>query len=395
MSDKKRTSRKTILIIVVAVILAAVAAGAYILTRPKASAQSATPAMQTSAAAEGSIMIAVQAVSVAEPALATVLRNRTAGYVRFVQPEGALVQSGEAIVSFDDVDLRKAMNQAELALRQAQVNRDRALATEKKARTDLETKRNLFSAKAATQEQVDSAVDALSSAEYSRKAADLSVEQAGLTLAQAERDLKEATLRASFTGVVSRPAVAAGDFAPANTQLASLVDLSRILFRAEVDEYDIGKLKDGLPVTVTVPALQDQSFRAKVQGISPTAEVVNNISIFRVSVLVDNIEGTLRPGMSADVNILVSNEKGIVVPSKAVTTVRGRSYVDVLPEGGEVETRKVSIGSTDGRNVIITEGLEAGEKVVLPGAPAPASAAAPASGGTSIIPISVPGTGGR
>jgi HlyD family secretion protein len=298
-------------------------------------------------------------------------------------------------VVFDDAELRKAMNQAELALRQAQVNRDRAIATEKKAGTDLETKKNLFSAKAATQEQVDSAADALSSAEYSRKAADLSVEQAGLSLAQAERDLKEATLKASFTGVVSRPAVANGDFAPANTQLASLVDLSRILFRAEVDEYDIGKLKDGLSVTVTVPALQDKSFRAKVDGISPTAEVVNNISIFRVSVLVDNVDGTLRPGMSADVNVMVSNEKGIIVPVKAVTTVRGRSYVDVMPESGEVETRKVSIGSSDGRNTIITEGLAAGEKVVLPGVPAPVAAAAPASGGTSIIPISVPGTGGR
>ncbi len=395
MNEKKGISRKTILVATAAALVVALGAGAWVLSRPKASAQSAPPAMQTSAATEGSVLIAVQAVSVAEPALSTVLRNRTSGYVRFVQAEGTLLQSGEAIVVFDDADLRKAMNQAELSLRQAQVNRDRALATEKKAKTDLETKRNLFSAKAATQEQVDSAVDALSSAEYSRKAADLSVEQANLSLAQAERDLKEATLKASFTGVVSRPAVANGDFAPANTQLASLVDLSRILFRAEVDEYDIGKLKDGLPVTVTVPALKDKSFRAKVQGISPTAEVVNNISIFRVSVMVDNAEGTLRPGMSADVNIMVSNEKGIIVPSKAVTTVRGRSYVDVLPESGEIETRKVTIGSSDGRNTIISEGLAAGEKVVLPGVPAPAMAAAPASGGTSIIPITVPGTGGR
>ena len=395
MNEKKGISRKTILVATAAALVVALGAGAWVLSRPKASAQSETPAMQTSAATEGSVLIAVQAVSVAEPALSTVLRNRTSGYVRFVQAEGTLLQSGEAIVVFDDADLRKAMNQAELSLRQAQVNRDRALATEKKAKTDLETKRNLFSAKAATQEQVDSAVDALSSAEYSRKAADLSVEQANLSLAQAERDPKEAPLKASFPGVVSRPAVANGDFAPANTQLASLVDLSRILFRAEVDEYDIGKLKDGLPVTVTVPALQDKSFRAKVQGISPTAEVVNNISIFRVSVMVDNAEGTLRPGMSADVNIMVSNEKGIIVPSKAVTTVRGRSYVDVLPESGEIETRKVTIGSSDGRNTIISEGLAAGEKVVLPGVPAPAMAAAPASGGTSIIPITVPGTGGR
>jgi RND family efflux transporter MFP subunit len=395
MNTKPGKSRKTLIVVLASIVIAVIAAGAIFLTKTPGNSEAATPAVQTAAASDGTILIAVEAVSVAEPALSTVLRNRTAGYVRFVQPEGTLVQAGEAVVSFDDAELRKAMNQAELALRQAQVNRDRAIAAEKKAGSDLETRKNLFASKAATQEQVDSALDALSTSEFNRKAADLSVEQVNLSLAQAERDLKEATLRASFIGVVSNPAVAPGDFAPANTQLAAVVDLSRILFRAEVDEYDIGKLTDGLPVTVTVPALQDSKFRAKVQGISPTAEVVNNISIFRVSVLVDNAEGRLRPGMSADVNIVVSNEKGIIVPSKAVTTVRGRSYVDVLPESGEVETRKVSIGSTDGRNIIITEGLEAGEKVVLPGAPAPAAAAAPASGGTSIIPISVPGTGGR
>ena len=180
MNEKKGTTKKTIVVAGIAVLVAVLGAGVWMLARPKAGAQSEAPAMQTYAAAEGSILIAVQAVSVAEPAQSTTLRNRTSGYVRFVQPEGTLVQGGETVVVFDDSDLRKAMNQAELSLRQAQVNRERAIATEKKAKTDLETKRNLFSAKAATQEQVDSAVDALSSAEYARKAAALSVEQAGL-----------------------------------------------------------------------------------------------------------------------------------------------------------------------------------------------------------------------
>ena len=234
-----------------------------------------------------------------------------------------------------------------------------------------------------------------SSAVYATQAASLSLEQASLSLDQARRELADTVIRAGYDAVVSKPMVTAGDFASANTVLASLVDLSRILFRAEVDEYDIGKLKPGMSVTVRVPALQDVSFRARIEGISPIAEVINNISVFKVSVVVDNKEGNLRPGMSADVVVQVASEKGLIVPAKAVTTVRDRSYIDFPGQDGEVETRRVTIGLTDGRNTVVTEGLAEGETVYLQGTfvSAPVTATAKSTTGTSIIPISVPGQG--
>jgi len=180
----------------------------------------------------------------------------------------------------------------------------------------------------------------------------------------------------------------------ANSQVAVLADVSRLLFRAEVDEYDIGKLRPNMPATVSVPALGNQEFRARVEVISPIAEIVSNISIFKVSVYVDNSEGLLRPGMSADLTFTVSNDRGLVVPLKAVTEVRGRAYVDVYSEDAEAETRRVETGASDGRNIIIREGLSAGEKVIVPGVPVISTTAAKTSSGTSIIPISVPGTGG-
>ncbi|MFZ4618383.1 MAG: efflux RND transporter periplasmic adaptor subunit [Rectinemataceae bacterium] len=349
----------------------------------------------TAIATDGALNIAVEAVSVAEPALSASLRNRTAGYVRSILTEGTKVAPGMVIVAFDDAELHKTLAQTELSRRQAQVSLERTRAVEARSKSDMTTKKNLLVAKATTQDTIDAAGDALATALFARNTAEFSLEQATLAAEQAKRDLGEATIRASFAGVVSRPSLVAGDFAPANSQLAFIIDLSRILFRAEVDEYDIGKLRVGLPVTVTVPALGDAVFRAQVDAISPAAEIVNNISIFRVSVFVDNKDGQLKPGMSADVTVLVSNEKGITVPFKAVTTVRERSYVDVLGQSGEIETRRVSLGSSDGRTVIVVEGLAAGEKVVTGPASTPTAAAPPASppGGSSIIPITVPGQG--
>ena len=97
--------------------------------------------------------------------------------------------------------------------------------------------------------------------------------------------------------------------------------------------------------------------------------------------------------MSADVAILISSDKGVVVPSSAIETIRNRSYVKVL-ESGEAKTKRVTAGADDGSNVAILEGLAEGERVVV-STPRPASAtstAAPASGST-IMPVTIPGMG--
>ena len=391
MSTTRKSAAKGRLVIAV-LVLAVIAGGVWFMSGRSTQAEVSAPVQATAVAANGTVSISVQAVSIGEPAVTTTMRNRSAGYVRFALPEGAAVKAGEPVIAFDDTDMRKALSQAELNYRQAQMNLERAKANETKTVTDLESKKNLFDAKAISLEQYEAAKDALATAVYSTQAASLSVEQANLSLGQAKTDLSDTVLRAAYDAVVSRPMVAAGDFASANTVLASLVDLSRILFRAEVDEYDIGKLKTGMNVTVRVPALQDASFRARIEGISPIAEVINNISVFKVSVVVDNKEGNLRPGMSADVVVQVASEKGIVVPAKAVTTVRDRSYIDLPGQDGEVETRRVTIGLSDGRTTVVTEGLEEGETVYLQGTYVTAPAApAKTSSGTSIIPISVPG----
>lgn len=386
---------KKLIVVVLILVFAAVGAGAWwYFTLPKTA--SVAEAAPTVPVVVGTVNVSVEAVSVAEPAATASLRNKSAGYIRFIAAEGTRVKFGEAVVVFDDADFVKARDQAELTSRQAGVALERSRATEAKARTDLGTRQALFQDKAATQEQVDAAKEALLAAQFGTRTAELTYEQAHLSIEQAKRDWAEATLRASIAGTMSRPALAAGDFAPTNSALGAILDTTKILFRAEVDEYDIGKLREGLAATVKVPALGDAVFRAKIDAISPAADVINSISVFRVSIVVDNTDGKLRPGMSADITILVSNEKGLLVPLKAVTTVRSRSYVDVSVPGGVVDSRRVSLGSNDGRNVVVTEGLEAGEAVLLPGAPMPVKVvpAAPPTG-TSILPITVPGSGGR
>ena len=111
--------------------------------------------------------------------------------------------------------------------------------------------------------------------------------------------------------------------------------------------------------------------------------------------MVDNDEGKLRPGMSADLSILISSDRGLIVPSKVVSSVRDRSYIDVY-EDEEVVTLRITTGADDGVNVAVLEGLEEGALVVVPTTSGLIlSSDQASSSGSSIIPISVPGTGSR
>jgi HlyD family secretion protein len=176
----------------------------------------------------------------------------------------------------------------------------------------------------------------------------------------------------------------------------TFADVSRLRLNAEVDEFDIAMVEVGMPVVITADAMGRDSLSSTVERISPAAEVINNISIFTVSTVIRSTTTVLRPGMSADIAILISDDTGLVIPANAVSSVRGRSYLDVV-EDGEVVTRRVVAGATNGTNTVILEGLGEEDLVVVPQLASfslDTPAAEPDGGSSSLLPISVPGTGG-
>jgi len=305
------------------------------------------------------------------------------------------------LIRFDSLDKDKAVKQASLSLSQAVLNRDRARDNLALSRTDLSSKKALFESGAVSKDQVDAASRAVSDNEYAQKSAELAVSQAVLALDTARQELANTAVKAPFAGVVLGSNLAPGDLISKSAVLITYADLSRVRLVAEVDEFDISKVIKGQGVTITSDALGGKILKSKVERISPAAEVINNISIFKVSTLLDNRDCKLKPGMSADISILISSDKGIVLPSKAISTVRTRSYVKVYEEG-EIKTKRVTAGADDGINIVVLEGLTEGEIVVVPGTGTGTGTAGfsltgsnETTSGTSVIPIPVPGAGSR
>lgn len=359
------------------------------------SAEATTPAEDQLLAVEatpGSVSVVVEGPSVVEPYRVQTVRARVEGIVLESPVEGDAVTSGDVLVRFDSSDQQKALRQAQIALAQARVNREKAVDTLETSRKDLSDKETLLKSGAVPEDQVRAAGENMASTQRSLELAELGVSQAALALETAQEELAATVVRAPFDGVVLRTDLNPGDLVSRGALLLVFADLSRVRLRAEVDEFDIGKVEVGQSVSISSDAVGESALKSKVERISPAAEVVNNISIFKVSTVLTNQDGKLRPGMSADVSILIRADKGLVVPSKAVSTVRSRSYLKVFTDQ-EVQTRRVEVGADDGVNVVVLEGLEEGELVVVPSTAGFTLTSSQTSTGTSVIPISVPGSG--
>jgi HlyD family secretion protein len=197
----------------------------------------------------------------------------------------------------------------------------------------------------------------------------LQLEQARLQLEQARRRLEQATLLAPFDGTVIAVNIEIGQVVGAGVPGGAIVlaDLSDLYLDLTVDEVDVVRLKEGMPVEITLDALPGRSFRGHIDAIAPAATEAGGAATYRVRVVLDERDPVLRAGMSANVEIEVERRENVLlVPNAAVRRDRetGRAFVYrvVGDRAEEVEIRLGAQGETESE---VLEGLQEGDRVVL------------------------------
>jgi HlyD family secretion protein len=149
------------------------------------------------------------------------------------------------------------------------------------------------------------------------------VKQKKAALDQAQIDLDRTTIRAPVDGVVVSRAVDVGQTVAASLQAPTLFtiaqDLTKMQVETSVDEADIGKIRLDAPVTFTVDAFPGRSFTGEVMQIRKAALVVQNVVTYTVVVAVNNPEGRLLPGMTANVKLVVAEKRDVLkIPNVAL-----------------------------------------------------------------------------
>lgn len=201
------------------------------------------------------------------------------------------------------------------------------------------------------------------------RSAQIAVQQAQAALATAQKARTDLKVYAPISGVVSAVNATEGTVVLSGATLLTIIDDTTLNLPVQVDETEIAGVKVGQKAEVTLDAYDGQTFEGEVVRVSPGATQSNGISVFTATVSLENTDGQLRSGMTAEAEIIQSEARGLLVPTGAIETVRTRSYVQVPAqgEGAEPERVRVQTGATDGTNTVVTGGLEPGQEVIVPG----------------------------
>jgi len=147
-----------------------------------------------------------------------------------------------------------------------------------------------------------------------------------------------------------------------------LVMADNLIVQAQVDETDMGKLKPGQKAKIVLDAYPEKNIEGKIEHIAYESQVVNNVTIYQVDILPDETLGIFRSGMSANVDVTISEKKDVLMlPTTAIRERKGNKFVLLNTKSGEPGDREVQTGIEDGKNVEIVSGLEETDLVLVAG----------------------------
>lgn len=280
-------------------------------------AEQAQATYETVAVSKRDIRVAVEAAGQIEPALTVELKSKASGQILELSAEtGQVVEAGTLLVQIDKRNPRNSLAQAQAQLEAA------------KARRSIAEAQNRRSAKLLAEKIINDVDYEQSQLELANARAD--VVRSDVAVETARIQLEDTDLRAPITGTVIEKLVEEGQVISSpimdvggGTLLLKMADLSSVQVRTLVDETDIGKIEPGLPAVVTVTAFPNQPFTGQVLKVEPQASADQTVTTFAVRIVLDNANGLLKPGMNADVAILITERKGVLaVPTNALRTDR-------------------------------------------------------------------------
>lgn len=154
------------------------------------------------------------------------------------------------------------------------------------------------------------------------------------------------------------------------TTIATIADMSRMIFEGKVDEAEVGKLKLGMPLEISLGALQDEVLKANLKFVAPKGIEDQGAVQFKVEgdVEVDSISSFIRAGYSANASIELDRKEDVLAIKEALLQFEKDSeepYVEILIGEQEFEKRNIELGISDGINVEILSGLEESDKIKI------------------------------
>lgn len=281
---------------------------------------------------------------------------------------GQKVEAGEVIAKVKVIPDMSSLSAAQARVRLAGIN-------ERQARTDFEREKALFDKGLVSADEYDKIAQALRQAREESAAAQDNLEVVRDGVSKTNASASSTLIRSTVTGLildipvkVGNSVILANTFNDGTT-IATVANMNDLIFRGNIDETEVGRLTTGMTMKITIGALQDLKFDARLEYISPKATNQNGANQFEIKAAVNlpTSSEQIRSGYSANAEIVLAEARGVLsVPESAIEFSGNDTFVYVVKGSGKEKTyerRKVTTGLSNGINIEIRSGLKKGETV--------------------------------
>lgn len=281
---------------------------------------------------------------------------------------GETVQEGEVIAKVKVIPDMGSLSAAQSRLRLAEINR-------KQAQTDYDREKTLFDKGLVAADEYDKIAQTLRQAREEVDAAQDNLEVVRDGVSKSNASASSTLIRSTITGLildipvkVGNSVILANTFNDGTT-IATVANMNDLIFRGNIDETEVGRLSTGMTMKITIGALQDLKFDARLEYIAPKATDQNGANQFEIKAAVNlpSNATNIRSGYSANAEIVLAEAKNVLAVQESAIEFDGDdTYVYVIKGEGDKKTyerRKVQTGISDGINIEIRSGVKPNERI--------------------------------
>ena len=311
-----------------------------------------------------------------EPRNEVYVKPQISGIITEILKEaGDYVQAGEVIAKVKVIPDMGSLSNAEARVRLADINLEQA-------KVDYDREKNLYDQKLVSADEFDKVSQQLRQAKHELSAATDALQVVRDGFSKSNASASSTLIRSTISGVILDIPVKVGNSVINSntfndgTTIATVANMNDLIFRGNIDETEVGQLSMGIPLKITIGALQDMTFDAALEYISPKATETNGANQFEIKAAVTvsrdadaSKKGAakIRSGYSANAEIVLARaDKVLTIPESAIEFSGDSTFVYVLTDSTaekNYDRRYVETGLSDGVNIEIKKGLTDKDKV--------------------------------
>ena len=303
-----------------------------------------------------------------EPRDEILIKPQISGIVSEVFKEaGKMIKAGDVIASVKVIPEMGQLNSSESRLRVADINFQQV-------ETEYKRQSQLYERKVISKEEFEISRTNYNKAQEEKNNAKDALDIVREGVAKKYANLSNTQIRSTITGMILDVPVKAGNSViQANTfndgtTIASVANMNDLIFRGNIDETEVGRIREGTPIVLTIGALSGQKFDAALEYISPKGIEQSGAVLFEIKAAIQVPDSVfIRAGYSANAEIVKSRAIEILtIPESSIEFSNDSAYVykakhETLPQ--EFDKHHIIVGLSDGINVEVKQGLTADDKI--------------------------------